>query len=176
MPVTNLHIKAADISSTEVLAEISASTFYETFSGQNSREDMDKYMGEKFSRSQITAELNDKKSNFFIALSKDKPVGYVKLAVKQPVQLQHQRSMEIERIYVLKEFQDRKIGAALMQFSLAYATEHEFDLVWLGVWEHNPKAIHFYEQWGFEKFGTHIFVLGNDQQTDILMKKDLQKP
>ena len=81
--------------------------------------------------------------------------------------------IEIERIYVRKEYLGKKVGGLLMKKCLELAQQKGYTLVWLGVWEHNAKAIAFYEKWGFEKFGSHAFLLGNDLQTDWLMKKNL---
>jgi len=153
---------------------ISAATFHETFSGQNKREDMEKYMDEKFNRSQVASELADLENKFFIAYQDEKLVGYAKLReASYPEQNRDMKAIEIERIYVLKTYHHQKIGASLMQYCLDYSRDHFFQTIWLGVWELNPRAIRFYENWGFEKFGSHIFILGNDRQRDILMKKDL---
>jgi ribosomal protein S18 acetylase RimI-like enzyme len=61
-----------------------------------------------------------------------------------------------------------------MKTDLDYASEKGFDTIWLGVWEHNHNSIAFYEQWGFETFGKHVFRLGNDDQNDLLMKKKIK--
>ena len=82
--------------------------------------------------------------------------------------------MEIERLYVFKKFHDKKIGAALMQSCIDVALKQKCEIIWLGVWEHNAKAISFYEKWGFTKFGSHDFILGDDIQKDFLMMKDLK--
>jgi ribosomal protein S18 acetylase RimI-like enzyme len=49
------------------------------------------------------------------------------------------------------------------------------DYIWLGVWEENTKAINFYTKNGFAGFDKHIFKLGDDEQTDIMMKLQLDK-
>ena len=79
-------------------------------------------------------------------------------------------SVEIERIYVLKKFQGRKIGQLLFEKSLEAADSRKADYLWLGVWEENQKAIEFYKKNGFIEFDRHIFRLGDDDQTDIMMK------
>jgi ribosomal protein S18 acetylase RimI-like enzyme len=66
------------------------------------------------------------------------------------------------------------IGKALMLKCIEIAREKKSDVLWLGVWENNQRAIDFYTKWGFEKFSTHIFMLGDDPQTDWLMKKELR--
>jgi len=81
--------------------------------------------------------------------------------------------IEIERLYAAKEFIGRNVGSKLMECCLQQAFDEGFQLVWLGVWEHNLRAISFYEKWGFEKFGSHPFMLGKDLQTDLLFKKTI---
>jgi diamine N-acetyltransferase len=82
-------------------------------------------------------------------------------------------SLEIERIYVLKEYHGKKVGQVLYDCALKIAKEKQIEFVWLGVWEKNPRAISFYTKNGFEAFDKHVFVLGTDEQTDIMMKLTL---
>jgi ribosomal protein S18 acetylase RimI-like enzyme len=173
-PAAALNIFQADTGFITELSLISAETFHETFSSQNKKEDMEKYIREKFSHQHMAKELADSGNKFFVAMLDDRLVGYAKLrAADHPRLSTFSRSIEIERLYVLKPFHKMKIGASLMQFCIDYSKSHLFETIWLGVWEFNQRAIHFYERWGFEKFGDHEFILGTDRQTDILMKKNL---
>jgi len=81
------------------------------------------------------------------------------------------KALEIERIYVLKEFQGKKVGQLLYEKAMQIAIQKNAAYVWLGVWEKNPKAINFYKKNSFVEFDKHLFMLGNDQQTDIMMRK-----
>jgi ribosomal protein S18 acetylase RimI-like enzyme len=90
-----------------------------------------------------------------------------------PKELKGARAIEIHRIYVLQEMIGQGIGKALMERSLALAQLNNYEVIWLGVWEKNTRAIQFYKKWGFKKFSSYIFRLGTEDQTDYLMKKDL---
>ena len=90
-------------------------------------------------------------------------------------ELSDQAGLEIERIYVLKEFHGKKIGQILYDKALQTAIETAAEYIWLGVWEQNARAISFYKKNRFREFGKHIFRLGSDDQTDIMMKLDLNK-
>jgi ribosomal protein S18 acetylase RimI-like enzyme len=84
--------------------------------------------------------------------------------------LKDDKALEIERIYVLKDFYGKKVGQLLYEKAIELAKQVKSDYVWLGVWEENQRAISFYKKNGFEEFDKHIFKLGNDEQTDIMMK------
>ena len=105
----------------------------------------------------------------------EKVVGYAKVKEgKSPKELNSENGIEIERIYTLSEYRGKSVGKLLMQTCIDIALKRGYTEIWLGVWEYNPRAIAFYEKWGFEKFGSHPFLLGNDLQTDLLMKKKLE--
>ncbi len=157
------------------LQEISRQTFYETFAAQNTEENMNKYLEENLSAEKMSAELHDKNSRFYFAELDKKVIGYLKLNFGQSqTELKDGRALEIERIYVIREFQGMRIGQKLYEKAINIARDEGMDYVWLGVWEENPKAISFYRKNGFVEFDRHIFRLGDDNQTDIMMKLELK--
>lgn len=167
-------ITKVELKDVRLISEIGAKTFKETFAKFNTGEDMKEYLEEKFDVRQIANEIKDIKNIFFLAMEDNRPIGYAKMTIsKNPDELKVKKAIEIERIYVLKSHHDKKAGAALMEQCLTFATQKSFETIWLGVWENNPKAISFYEKWGFEMFGSHVFQLGKDSQTDLLMMRNL---
>lgn len=170
----NITIRTASIKDASLLAQLGAKTFYDTFMSSNTDEDMKLYLEKNFSREQLARELNDDKSIFILAEDGDEAVGYARMRrQEQPEGLNESNQIEIERIYSRKEYLGKSVGKTLMEACLNIAKSAGHKVVWLGVWEHNPRAISFYEKWGFQKFGTHAFLLGTDLQTDILMKKEI---
>ena len=122
----------------------------------------------------MTEELNDKNNLFFLATYGGVTIGYAKMrAIHHPEELITKNPIEIERIYVLQAYHDKHVGAALMKHCMDHASHSGYDTIWLGVWENNHRAVNFYKKWGFELFGSHPFILGDDHQTDVLMKKEL---
>ncbi|HNX15665.1 MAG TPA: GNAT family N-acetyltransferase, partial [Oscillospiraceae bacterium] len=83
------------------------------------------------------------------------------------------QSLELERIYVDAKFQGRGLGRVLMEHAIEIARERKKSYVWLGVWEKNDKAIAFYQKNGFYKIGTHLFIMGDEEQIDYIMRRDL---
>ena len=156
------------------LQEISRRTFEETFSENNSEENMQKYLAENLSTKQLLAELNDNNAEFYFAVFQGKTIGYLKLNFGQSqTELKDEKALEIERIYVSKEFHGKNVGQLLYNKAIEIANEKNAEYVWLGVWEENPRAINFYKKNGFIEFDKHIFKLGEDEQTDIMMKLKL---
>jgi len=153
------------------LQEIGRQTFYETFSESNTEENMKSYLENGFSIDKITSELNDENAEFYFAKIGEKVIGYLKLNFGQSqTELKDDKALEIERIYVLKEFHGNKVGQILYDKALEIAKQKNADYVWLGVWEKNARAINVYKKNGFVEFDKHIFKLGEDEQTDIMMK------
>lgn len=137
---------------------------------------MAKYLDERFSACQLTAELNDKPAEFYFAMLGESVIGYLKLNFgPSQTELQDDHALEIERIYVLKEFQGIKAGQMLFEKAIQIAKQKNAGYIWLGVWENNPGAIRFYRKNGFVEFDQHIFKLGNDEQTDIMVKLKFNK-
>jgi ribosomal protein S18 acetylase RimI-like enzyme len=137
---------------------------------------MDRYLTESYSLHRLADEIGNKDSEFYFARQGSQVIGYLKMnSGLIQTELKATNGIEIERIYVLKEYHGKQVGQMLYEWALRLAQDRKFDYVWLGVWEHNRRAIRFYEKNGFEPFDKHIFRLGDDEQTDIMMKKDLPK-
>jgi len=167
-------IREATADDVEELAKLAASTFRDTFEDRNEPANMDSYLGQWFSVDRIRSELDDSNSTFFLAFGDphDPPIGYVKLKAGQTAAaVQGPDPVELERLYVSRQTIGTGVGAALMQTCLAESADAGFRTIWLGVWEKNEPAIAFYERWGFEIVGSHIFLLGSDEQTDMIMER-----
>lgn len=172
----HIEIRKVTLDDIAQLQKIGRQTFQETFSASNSEENMKNYLEEGFSREKLTAELKDKNSEFYFATLDDEVIGYLKLNFgASQTELKDNKALEIERIYVSKAFHGKKVGQLLYDQAIQVAKQKDSDYVWLGVWEENPRAIHFYLKNGFVAFDKHIFKLGDDEQTDIMMKLQLNK-
>ena len=131
-------------------------------------------MRQAFSLEQIAAELDEDKNYFLIADHENKPAGYAKLVVGSiEPGITAERPIELNRLYSHQLFLGKGIGQGLMNACFEYANKGGFDVMWLGVWEYNPRAQRFYEKNGFRIVGRHTFQLGSDPQTDLLMQKEI---
>lgn len=171
----NVEINEVRLQDIEQLREIATQTFVETFAAENSKEDMTRYVEDGFSTKQLKSELRNANTQFYFARLGDRCIGYLKINTgAAQTEMQGDKALEIERIYVLQEFHGQGVGQLLYRKALDIASAKTMDYVWLGVWEKNPRAIRFYEKNGFIPFDKHIFRLGDDEQTDVMMKLPLK--
>lgn len=168
------NISKLTINELDALKEISIQTFTETFSEHNSENNMRKYISENFSSPKLTSEIQNPESSFYLINLNDKVIGYLKLNSGATQTEPNNNAIEIERIYVQQEFHGKKAGLCLFEKAKTIALEKNYDYIWLGVWEKNTKAIAFYKKIGFVEYDQHIFILGNEEQTDIMMKLKLK--
>lgn len=172
--MTDINIQKVPLDDIDKLQSLSKQTFFESFSSGNTEENIQKYLDEAFSINRLTVELNDNNAAFYFAILEDMEIGYLKLNFgPSQTELQGDRAVEIERIYVLNAFQGKSVGQLLFDKAIEIAKQKDADYVWLGVWEENLKAINFYKKNGFVVFDKHLFKLGNDEQTDLMMKLEL---
>ena len=171
----NIELKKVTLGDVEALAQIGKQTFSETFSTGNTEENMTKYLEEGFSLQKLEAELSDAYSQFYFAVTGDDVIGYLKLNTgNSQTELKDVNAVEIERIYVLRAYHSKNVGQLLYEKAMQISQEVSAEYVWLGVWEENHRAINFYKKNGFIEFNKHIFKLGDDEQTDIMMRKSLK--
>lgn len=136
---------------------------------------MEMFLSEQFTRPRLIKEVSAPENTFLLAYFNKDVAGYVKLRQGEvPKPLKGMRALEVARIYVAKDFIGKGVGKQLMQASIGIAQERDLDVIWLAVWEENSRAYNFYSNWGFEKFGSQVFLLGMDLQKDWLMKKVLR--
>ncbi len=155
-----------------LLREVGLQAFTEAFAAQTNKADFDKYVAMAFEPALLAQELDSPASAFYFAKRGGQVAGYLKVN-HPPAQTEAfgDNCLEIQRIYSLSAYYGSGVGEALLEKAFEVAGAHQYDFVWLGVWEENPRAIRFYKKHGFEVFGSHPFLLGTDLQTDLLMRK-----
>ena len=171
MQLPNYQLSKVSLDERDALLEISKNTFITFFIEYNTADNLNDYVSKAFTPDKILSEIKNPDSVFYFAKHNNQIIGYLKVnfAAAQ-TELKDATSIEIERIYVIEEFIGKKVGQFLFNKALEMAKNWELKYIWLGVWEHNVRAIRFYEKLNFVKFDTHIFKIGNDEQTDYLMK------
>jgi ribosomal protein S18 acetylase RimI-like enzyme len=170
----NLVIRHGTAADASVLAELGARTFSDTFAADNTPGDMAAYLASAFNPTQQAAELADPRCSFLIAEINEVAVGYAMLrSGNAPAGVSGNKTIELVRLYVLQESLGSGVGRDLMQSCIGEVKQRGYTTLWLGVWENNQRARAFYRKWNIHEVGTHVFQLGEDPQTDILMQLNI---
>jgi ribosomal protein S18 acetylase RimI-like enzyme len=169
-----MKIYKATLKDIDALLELGKTTFTETFAADNTAENMDEYMKRAFTYEKLKSELENPYSEFYLARKDEEAIGYLKVnTASAQAEPQPHDALEIERIYVLKDFYGQGIGQTLLKKAIKIAKQRHLKSIWLGVWEQNYRALRFYKKNDFQVFDKHIFKMGNDNQTDLMMRLTL---
>lgn len=173
-PTTDIRIEKCTEAELSPLRDLAMLTFRATYAAQNTEEVMAEYLQQAFNELQLRAELNHPESEFYVLKRGTDWLGYIKLNEgSAQTEAREDNALEIERIYVHPQYQGRGLGKRLLWEALSIARQKRKERIWLGVWEHNPKAIQFYIAQGFVRSGTHVFRIGGEDQTDWVMEKEV---
>ena len=165
-------IRRATVDDAASLTEIAARIFHETFAAENDPEDMRAYMDEAFTVARQAEEIADPRSTILLAEVDGELAGYARLLDGEvPEEVAGERPIELARLYADGRFHGKGLGAALLEACFDEARRCGYRTIWLGVWERNWRALAFYRKWGFVECGSHVFLLGSDPQTDLLMAR-----
>ncbi len=168
-------VRKAGIEDMSTIVDIGKRTFSETYSEAGLNGTLSTCVDQKFNEQEIEKELSRPFTEFYLAFANDRPVAFTKLRHDSTVKgIEGKKALEIERIYVLKEYQGVKVGKELMDSCIQMAIQNRYEVIWLQVWQRNNKAIRFYQKAGFVVFDTAVFNLAlNIEQDDFLMRLDL---
>ena len=171
-----VEVKKCTVEEVQKLRSISIETFRDTFEEQNTEEDLCNYLEKAYTIEQLKTELLNQDSEFYFIYDEYDLAGYLKININEAQsETNGEEALEIERIYVLPEFKGKGLGKILIQQAVERAQFHQKTNIWLGVWEHNQAALAFYKKLGFVQTGAHSFFMGEDEQTDLILTKNLTK-
>jgi ribosomal protein S18 acetylase RimI-like enzyme len=154
------------------LQRIAIDTQVDTFGAFNTEANMNAYLEEAYNLASLRKELDEAGSRNCLAFLDNELAGFMRL--RRSTEVDHllgTNTIELQRLYVDTKFHGHGVGAAMMRDALQFAGRIGVDWIWLGVWERNFRAQEFYKRWGFERFSEHIFRMGDDPQTDWLLKR-----
>jgi diamine N-acetyltransferase len=171
----NIVFKRVNVQQVHLLQKVAKETFIEAFAKDNSPENLNHYLEHAFSISSLTAQINNLDSAFFLVYQQEHCCGYFKINIgESQTEIKGFDGLELERIYLYEKYQGMGLGHRIINEVKIIATQKDKKYIWLGVWEHNLKAIKFYERNGFQKFDTHIYPIGDDPQVDWMMKLEME--
>ena len=169
-----LEIRRVQKNEVALLRDLAERTFRDAWQDDNAPDDFEAYCRENFTLEKLGAELAAPAAEFYFALINEQPVAYLKFNIdrlpRSPGAFEGS-ALQLERIYVLQNFQSQGLGAQLLHFAVERARETGAAWVWLSVWQKSPRTIKFYERNGFSIFGVETFWVGKDPQPDWLMRK-----
>lgn len=167
------NIRRAALEDAAQLAAIAEATFRATFAAVNTPEDMDLHCRTSYGEAIQAEEIADTSRVTFLCEDGGRLVGFAQLRWgKAPCcGIDADVPGEILRLYVISEFHGKGVAHELMSACMDEMTSRRSDVVWLGVWERNPKALAFYKKCGFREVGEQVFQLGSDAQRDIVMAR-----
>ncbi len=167
-------LRKANLSDLPELLELARTSFVQAFTAGNKPENVQAYLAEAFTEDKLTQEMQETASTFIVASLAGKLVGYTKLNLSAAqADVQDPASVEVARLYTLEEVWGTGLGQLLLDAAISFGRQKGKTWLWLGVWEHNARAIRFYEKNGLCIFGSHPFPFGDEIQTDWLMRIDL---
>ena len=170
----SIHFQKCTIENLPQLRPIALTTFWDTYGTMNTPENIVSYLKSSFDESHLKKEINHPDSDFYLLQNDGQEVGYFKINTgAAQTESMPDNYLEIERIYILNTYHGKGFGRRMIDFIKEIAIAKRKNVIWLGVWEKNPKAIAFYERMGFNAFGKHEFVVGDEAQVDIMMKMEL---
>lgn len=172
--MADLTFRAATVEDAALLAQIGAQAFENAFGMHNTPEDMQAYLHASFSPQIQAHELAEPGAFFLIAELDGNAAGYAHLRIDPPPTcITGSNPIHLERFYLIPNLISKGYGSQLMQACLDESRGRGGDVIWLGVWHKNERAIKFYQKWGFTIVGDVAFQLGSDLQTDFLMQRSL---
>lgn len=167
-------IKPIELDDVLTLQALAKETFKATFDPFTKPEDMEQFLETDYRESLLREELQNPASYWYFLLTEGQVAGYLKLneGSAQTEQVKD-NAMEVQRIYLRKQFQHHGLGSVLMEFAEQQARLLHKAYMWLGVYEKNVPARKLYAKYGFERVGEHVFQVGEDKQIDYLLAKKL---
>jgi ribosomal protein S18 acetylase RimI-like enzyme len=158
------------------LAKLAEATFRSTFAASNTPQNMDRHCSASYSEAIQGQEIARPDMLTFLCEEGAELVGFAQLRWGDaPGCVVANAPSEVQRLYVIDAWHGRGVARDLMNACLDEVLRRGSDVVWLGVWERNPRAIAFYKKYGFEEVGAHVFPLGDDPQRDLVMARPVSR-
>jgi ribosomal protein S18 acetylase RimI-like enzyme len=169
-----IKIRNAKIEEVAAVRELAIEVYNDTFAEFNTQENLDAFFKDAYNLETFKTEFSELGSALYVALDELKIIGFLRMRKNHEVDKHLGKNhVELHRLYIHRDYHGGTVSKMFMEEALAFAKKGKFEWIWLGVWEKNFRAQKFYSKWGFERFGEHIFQMGDDPQTDWLLKKKL---
>ena len=153
-------IRPATSADSQLLAELGKQTFIESHGHSASPSDIEAYVSENYTEKFFRDQLAHPVNIYHLLFYDQRPVGYSKIMLDYShSNIRDQNVTKLERIYLLQEVFDLKLGQVLFDFNLNLSKKSGQSGMWLFVWKENERAVRFYLRNGFEVVGSHDFKI-----------------
>ncbi|AMY11777.1 Protease synthase and sporulation negative regulatory protein PAI 1 [Luteitalea pratensis] len=168
-------VRPGAIADAERLAAFGHRVFAATFAADNDPAQLARYVDAAYTPAVQAAELADAAIATWLACdADDRLLGFAQVRLgPAPASVTGPSPLELWRLYVDHEWHGRGVAADLMQTVCEHAARERAGVLWLGVWERNPRAQAFYRKHGFVPIGAHVFMFGTEEQTDQIWVRAL---
>ncbi len=147
----------------EILASLGKQTFIESHGHSASSHDIEAYVTEKYTKEIFIKELENENNIYYTLYHNDQPAGYSKIILNSTDEnIPSPNVTKLERLYLLKEFYDLKLGLALFNHNIQISKENNQLGMWLFVWKENRRAVKFYKLNGFKIIGDYDFKISEN--------------
>lgn len=154
------------------LDAMARAVWLETFGHSGSAEDIGLYLAKAYGPSgDLIRHLNDPDHRFHVACHAGAIAGYAKLSKPWlPEGTFGPKAYQLSQLYTVQAVRGSGVARALMDWTIDTARKFGSDELMLTVWEHNPRAMRFYEKIGFVHVGDYEFPMGNQIDRDLIMR------
>jgi ribosomal protein S18 acetylase RimI-like enzyme len=147
-------------------------SFIDTFAHLYDPKDLAAFFA-KFTQAAWREELLSPDYAFRLAEDEGVLAGFAKISsVTLPV-APEATAAELRQLYVLGPWQGTGIARTLMEWALGEGRRRGAELLFLTVFTDNHRAKSFYARYGFEAVGRYDFMVGNQADEDIIMRRKL---
>lgn len=158
------------------LACLAERTFRDAFEAENSAADIDSHCAANFGEEMQLKEICDPNYLNLVADHDGELIAFAQIRLRSPKEIVvAELPAELHRLYVSEKWHGQGTAHEIMSELLRAPTLKEADVLWLSVWEHNPRATAFYRKYGFEVVGDHVFQVGSDPQRDLVMSVEIDR-
>lgn len=153
-------IVKASVNDAELLATIAQRSFIESHGHSAPKEDINNYIVQKYTTAAFVKELSDPHNIYHTILYNNVPAGYSAIQLNSPhAAIPSPNFTKLNRLYLLSEFYDLKLGSALLSFNIELSKANDQKGMWLYTWKENHRAVNFYSAKGFKIIGSFDFRL-----------------
>ncbi len=167
-------IHQAHLSDDARLAAFTRLVFEETYGSSIPARTLAQYFDEHLSPQALARDIAEARTALLIAATSRVIHATARLAWRdRPNCIKHEAAIELGRFYVEASQRGTGLANALLAACERAAADMHATHIWLCAWQHNPRAMAFYQRNGYSIAGKAIIMVGNIAFQDHVLVKAL---